>query len=278
MGQLGKCVFNTLISTDSDTPYCNTVSFSSDIYDYACNNVDISTPQAITTAYEGQTSDRKFSPLVLTGEETSLTGPITGFGRPTPTGGEDAEDRDDGDKGGDNNGDDNGDDGGGSKKKKVNAGAIAGGVVGGVAVVGLIGLGVLFLLRRKKNKDPPPATAATQQATPGWTGPNSPQGGYASEFYKPGQDIQGYAQPVPPQQHGMVQELDRNSSASPRQSTLVGSPTAGYGYQGQFPQGVPAQGQPVGPQGQLPQGQPHQGQQPTQGQGQQGVQPMHELG
>lgn len=284
-----------ITSTNSDSPYCNTVSFHSDIYGYWCNDADISTPQAAYTTYEGQSSTRKFTPLPLEDEETD---PATGFDRPTqssdPDGNEDGEGQEgEEERGGGGDDDDGG--GGGGGKKKDNAGAIAGGVVGGVAVVGLIGLGIAFILRRKKN-DAPPAAPATQQAPPGWTQPNSPQGGYAAGFFKSGQEIPNYAQAVEPQQpqqpqpqqqhQGLVPVPDRNSPASPRESTLVGSPTA-YGYQQQFQQGVPAQGQQV-PQGQqlfqgqqVPQPQdPPQGQQPAQGQAPQGHDGVfrHELG
>ncbi|MBE3045295.1 hypothetical protein IMZ48_22630, partial [Candidatus Bathyarchaeota archaeon] len=158
---------------------------------------------------------------------------------------------------------------GGGKKKGVNAGAIAGGVVGGVAVLGAIGLGILFL-RRKKGKEAPPAPAVQQ-----WTQPGSPQ--YASPgvpYFKPGQEMQGHPPAGIPQHHqqgvgGLAP--DRNSSVSPRESQL-----SGYAYQGQFQQGQPVQGQqPL--QGQhVPQGQQlYQGQHSPQGQP---AQPIPELG
>lgn len=253
-------------STDSDLPYCNTVSFSSDIYDYACNNVDISTPQAVWTTYQGQTSGRTFTPLALDADETSAG--ESGFALPTGRDGEEEEEEEEGEGGDEEEGGGGGK--GGGKKKGVNAGAIAGGVVGGVAVLGALILGILFLLRRKKSQPPPPATPATQQ----WTQPGSPQ--YASPgvpYFKPDQELPNYAQAaLPPQQQqqqqGVSPASDQNSAVSPRESV-------GY-YPGQFQQGVPVQGQQF--QGQQPlQGQVHQGQQPPQGQAPQG-QPMPELG
>lgn len=236
---------------DSELPYCNTVSFSSDIYDYACNNVDISTPQAIFTTYIGQTSDRRFTPLPLSEDESSIVPPNR---TPTP----DPSSEGEGGEGGEGEGEKEGSGDGGKKNR---AGAIAGGVVGGVAVVGLIGLGFVFIQRRKK-KDGPPTTPATQQTTPAWTQPYSPPGGYAAGYFKPGQE-------PPNSTQGLAPAPERNSSASPRESTLEGSPTA-YGYQQQLQQGVhsvPAQGQQIA-QGQQPfHGQPiPQGQQPLQGQ------------
>lgn len=254
-----------MTSTDSDLPYCNTVSFSSDIYDYACNNVDISTAQAIWTTYQGQTSGLTFTPLALDADQTSAG--KSGFARPTGRE-EEGEGEGEGEEGGK---------GGGKKKKGVNAGAIAGGTVGGVAVLGALGLGILFLLRRKKGQAQTPATPATQQ----WTQPNSPP--YASPgapYLKPGQELPNYAQAQhQQQQQGLPPGTDQNSPASPRESAL-----SAYGYQGQLQQGAPVQGQQV-PQGQQPlQGQVPQGQQPLRGQAPQGqpqgqaTQPIPELG
>lgn len=258
-----------MASTDSEFPFCNTVSFSSEIYDYACNNVDISTPQAIFTTYDGQTSDRSFSPMPLDVGSTSIDEDFSGFPRPTEV----IDDEDDPEETEDPEP---------PKKKKSNAGAIAGGVVGGVAVIGMLGLGILFILRRKKNQTPPPSTPATQQ-TPGWTQPNSPQAPYGSPtggFYKPNQELPNYAQAVlpPQQQQGLAPAPDRNSSASPRDSTLSGQT---FAYQ-QYQQGI-APGQQL-PQGQpMPHGQPAhqvpQGQQPPQVQQHgQGTAPLPELG
>ncbi|KAH6617606.1 hypothetical protein F5144DRAFT_396976 [Chaetomium tenue] len=61
-------------------------------------------------------------------------------------------------------------------------GPIVGGVVGGVAALGLLGLGIFFLLRRKnKNKPPSPAMTAAHAGPPGGPGfmggpPGGPHG------------------------------------------------------------------------------------------------------
>src|SRR5690606_29019133 len=97
---------------------------------------------------------------------------------------------------------------------------------------------------------------------PGWTQPPAAgyQGGYPAspEGYKP--ENAYYAQP---QGQGLVpgQGVDRNSSTSPGGSTVVGSPTQGYGHQ-QF-QGPEGHQQFQGPEGQQQGGQ---------------ARPLHELG
>ncbi len=126
--------------------------------------------------------------------------------------------------------------GGGSS----NAGAIAGGVVGGVAVIGLIALGVLFLLRHdKKKKDLSVPASSMQQPPPG--PPTQPQPGYqppaghVSYYGAPGPNKppQGYqqqqhasyshsppmSQPSPPQRYGQAYAVPPNQQAHP--STLV---------------------------------------------------------
>lgn len=157
-------------SIDTARPYCNTVSFSEDIYDYWCNSLNISTIQAAATAYAGQ--DRSFSPLELTDEASSftLTGGITdgpgATSNPEPTatetdgdGGNDDNGNDsDGDKDGDKDGGkDGGDDGG------TPIGPIVGGVVGGVGAIGIGGLALWLFFRNKKKKQ---AAAASAQPSP----------------------------------------------------------------------------------------------------------------
>lgn len=219
--------------------------------------------QAASTAYSGQASDRRFSPVPLTGSSeigsrTIQAGPGASDGG-EPEEGEEGEDGEE--EGGEEEGEGGGGGGGGGGGKKTNAGAIAGGVVGGVAVIGLVAVAIIFILRRKKSQAAPapaagtPATPATamHQPPPGWAqSPAGYQGAYPAspEGYKP--DGTYYAQP---QGQSLVpgQGVDRNSSTSPGGSTVVaGSPTGqGFGYQ-QF----------QGPEGQ-------QGGQPR---------PLHELG
>jgi hypothetical protein len=142
-------VSNAHSSSESRRPYCNTVSFSGSIFDYWCNDVEISTPQAADTTFKGQSNRGTFAPLVLGG---TTTGGGLGFTLDTS----DIESPTASATDGSSDGDDNTDGGGGSKSK---TGAIVGGVVGGVAVVGLVGLGAFFLLRKKHQGKPTPAAA-----------------------------------------------------------------------------------------------------------------------
>ena len=192
--------------------------------------------QSASTAYSGQSSDRRFSPMPLTGL-SSETGSRTIQAGPSASDGGDPEEGEE-EEGGENEGEEEeGGSGGGGGGKKTNAGAIAGGVVGGVAVIGLVAVAIIFILRRKKSQAAPAATPATpanamHQPPPGWTQP--PAAGYqgtypaSPEGYKP--EGAYYAQP---QGQALVpgQAVDRNSSTSPGGSTVVGSPTQGFGYQ-----------------------------------------------
>lgn len=190
--------------------------------------------QAASTAYSGQTSDRRFTPVVLTG--LSETGVPTIQAEPSASeGGEEEE------EGGESEGEEEKGcgGGGGGGGGKTNAGAIAGGVVGGVAVIGLVAVAIIFILRRKKSQAAPapvagtPAAPGMHQPPPGWTQPPAGyQGVYPAspEGYKPegGYYGQPQGQALAPGQVG-----DRNSSTSPGGSTVVaGSPTGqGFGYQ-----------------------------------------------
>jgi hypothetical protein len=230
-------------STDTKSPYCNTASFSGNIFDYWCNDIAISTPQAADTTFKGQSNPRTFEPLVLgdtttqgglgftinTSDEASATDP------PPEVDTDGDNDNDNGNTGG----------GGGGKKKKSNTGAIAGGVVGGVAAIGLLGAGA-FLLRKKNKQDKttsnvPPTVATTATTFP----PTSPmaQSAYGPSGMAPQQQPmydpnynqqvqQGQFGTVPPggvyqqkpeyggyygqQQQGMMAPpVDRNGSTSP---------------------------------------------------------------
>ncbi|GKT49958.1 uncharacterized protein ColSpa_10139 [Colletotrichum spaethianum] len=135
----GGCLVDrfTLKCTNTVRPYCNTISFADNIFDYWCNTVDNSTPQAASTTYAGQ-SARNFSPLALTGGTTSTTSirsvgststtttttdPVTPDpDPPSPV----------------------------PEKSSTPIGAIVGGVVGGLALIALVALGIWFLIRKKK--------------------------------------------------------------------------------------------------------------------------------
>ncbi|CAK7198752.1 hypothetical protein SEUCBS139899_001416 [Sporothrix eucalyptigena] len=157
----------TLKCTDSDTPYCNSVSInggaSLKVYGYFCNDVAISTMQAILTTYSGETDGRSFSASVL--ETTSLDS--TAAQTETFGGGDSSTSTTSPKSTAINTA-------GGSStttptsptttppaKKSTNTGAIAGGVVGGVAGLALIGAGIFFLLRhQRKNSAMTPAAGA----------------------------------------------------------------------------------------------------------------------
>ncbi|PKS09734.1 hypothetical protein jhhlp_004355 [Lomentospora prolificans] len=264
----------TLKCTNSLRPYCNTASFSSNIFDYWCNDVSISSTQTVLTAYEGQTS-RDFSPLALD-STTSLEIPSsTVINGPDPT--DDTTDDDDDEETPTPTPTE-------APKKKTNAGAIAGGVVGGIAGLGLIGLGAFFLFRKRKNDKTAAAAggaAGAAAAVPPATGPyppnnQQPQMAYAQQ---PGQHPQSvynpaYAQPgqqfttTPPaqgwdpsnngsyyapstQQGGLTPvSPDRMNSTSPQdaRASTVGSPTlsstSGFGPYQQGAQQPYAPGQP----------------------------------
>ncbi|GKT78877.1 DUF1620 domain-containing protein [Colletotrichum tofieldiae] len=197
-----KCEF----STNTARPYCNTISFASNIFDYWCNTAENSTPQVASTTYAGQ-SARAWSPLALTGDSTtsSTTRPVSStttistdeetstLPAPVPPI---------------------------NDKSSTPIGAIVGGVVGGVAVIALIGLGIWFLIRKKKqnpHQQPPPMS----QPHMSYAQPPPPQGSppqhaaitHTQSFYDPkfaGQN--GYPQsfggtpPPPPQQQGGYQQ------------------------------------------------------------------------
>ncbi|GJC82534.1 hypothetical protein ColLi_05372 [Colletotrichum liriopes] len=177
----GGCLVDrfTLKCTNTARPYCNTISFAPNIFDYWCNTAENSTPQVASTTSVSSTT------TISTDEETStLPAPVPPI----------------------------------NDKSSTPIGAIVGGVVGGVAVIALIGLGIWFLIRKKKQnpqgQQPPPMSQPHMSyAQP----PPPPQGSppqhaaitHTQSFYDPkfaGQN--GYPQsfggtpPPPPQQQG----------------------------------------------------------------------------
>ncbi|KAG4273406.1 hypothetical protein FPRO04_09770 [Fusarium proliferatum] len=161
------CQSNTfyLKCTDSDTPFCRTYAYPSGIADYRCASTSVEKAQSVDFTYDGQ-KNANFKTTTLSdgiaSQSLSATDTDSGSGSagqpsetetqaettttseaPEPT----------------------------KKSKSTPVGAIVGGVVGGVALIGLIGLGVFCLLRRRKSKpEPAPAPAqpvmAQQQAPP----------------------------------------------------------------------------------------------------------------
>ncbi|KAF5248329.1 hypothetical protein FANTH_5958 [Fusarium anthophilum] len=179
-------------STDSASPYCNTVSWEGSTFDYWCNDLDISTAQSAALTYKGQTSrefgtinERDYSSLLsqMTEAQTErsvnaeATGTATSQSTATET------NRDSGSSG-------------------TPVGAIAGGTVGGVAALAIVGLVVFFFLRRKKKSKA--ASSSNYQQAPGGD--------------KPGWNQQ--------QQHGGYY-YDPNSPST----GCNGSPNSNYGYQ-----------------------------------------------
>ncbi|OHW89798.1 DUF1620 domain-containing protein [Colletotrichum incanum] len=213
----GGCLVDRFtLNTNTARPYCNTISFSDNIFDYWCNTAENSTPQVASTTYEGQ-SARDWSPLALTGDSTSssTTRPIASTSTittdeetstlpaPVPP----------------------------VPEKSTPIGAIVGGVVGGVAVIALIGFGIWFLIRKKKQnpqgQQPPMNQPQMSYAQP------PPQGSpsqyvattHTQSFYDPkfgGQN--GYPQsfggtPPPPQQGGYQQSYFAGNMAPDRADT-----------------------------------------------------------
>ncbi|KAF9769131.1 hypothetical protein IL306_013493 [Fusarium sp. DS 682] len=146
------CQSNTfnLLCTNSNEPFCRTYAYPSGIFDYRCASTSVEDVQSVKFTYQGQ-KNANFVTTTLSdgiessqplrtaantdansadGETATETDTTTTSDAPEPT----------------------------KKSKSTPVGAIVGGVVGGVALIGLIGLGAIFLLRRRKSKpDPTPA-------------------------------------------------------------------------------------------------------------------------
>ncbi|CRK45303.1 hypothetical protein BN1723_006530 [Verticillium longisporum] len=194
--------------TESSARYCNTISFSSNIWDYFCNSIEISTPQVATTTYQGQSNAEDWAPLVLTGSgESSVTLPpesartpifddeSSRSPAPSSTGGSTTD-------GG------SGSSGGGSSTP---VGAIVGGVVGGVAAIAIAGFLIWFCLRRKKKQEqaknqpiPPPvmqqAPGPQSSYPPSSPPPQHPSPNSHQSYYDPkfGGYVQNYQQTPSP--------------------------------------------------------------------------------
>jgi len=146
-------------STGTAFRFCNTIAFANGATDYFCNSVRVSTAQSADTTFSGQTG-RTLAQTVLTDEVAPTrreTTTVTAIFSPT------------------------GSNTSGSSSSSTPVGAIVGGVVGGVAVLGLIGLGIFFLMRQKKKTkfEPvplhPPGSETTQNnLSPGPPGAGKP--------------------------------------------------------------------------------------------------------
>ncbi|KAF5710364.1 hypothetical protein FMUND_9566 [Fusarium mundagurra] len=158
------CQSNTfnLLCTNSDTPFCRTYAYPSGIFDYRCASTSVENVQSVKFTYQGQKNANFVTTTLSDGiASESLSTTNTDSNQPsetetqteTTTTSEAPEPKPT------------------KKSKSTPVGAIVGGVVGGVALIGLIGLGVVCLLRRRKSKpEPAPAPAqpvmAQQQAPP----------------------------------------------------------------------------------------------------------------
>ncbi|XWW93718.1 hypothetical protein V2A60_001654 [Cordyceps javanica] len=171
-----ECRDNTYIvkCTDSQYPFCNTVSFAGGIIDYACGISDIRTYQVLQTTYSGQVNPSSYTRYTVTGSASapSASGSATGAPSSTSSSTRTATSSTSiAQPTGDNN----------SKKSSTPVGAIVGGVVGGIGALALIGIGILLFLRNKKKSNvqqSPPAPLMSQPQTTG-APPSQPQYAYA---------------------------------------------------------------------------------------------------
>jgi len=182
----------TVKCLDSALPYCNTVSFADDIYDYWCNSVDISTAQSASTAYSGQTG-RQFSPLPLDDPESSLIletdSDVPGATAPAePSSPKDDNNGNDNNNGSDNNNNNN-NNGNDDDDNGTPIGPIVGGVVGGIGAIALGGLGLWLFFRNKKKKQAA-AAAANASAVTSPTMANAPPPHQGPPPGKPQQSFQ----------------------------------------------------------------------------------------
>ncbi|KAM0330654.1 hypothetical protein ACHAQA_003605 [Verticillium albo-atrum] len=177
--------------TETSAQYCNTISFSSNIWDFFCNSIEISTPQAATTTYVGQTNADDWVPLALNdASETSLTRPAEPSETPDFGDNESTQSSSPSSTSGSGGSTADGGSGSGGGGSSTPIGAIVGGVVGGVAAIAIIGFLIWFLLRRKKKQQaqdqpiPPPVMqqAPPQGPYPGGPPPNSHQSYYDPKF------------------------------------------------------------------------------------------------
>ncbi|KAM0440775.1 hypothetical protein ACHAPT_000076 [Fusarium lateritium] len=214
----------TLKCTETDLPYCNTITFDGGFQDYWCNSDEFSTPLKAETTYSGQTNKVTYSKRVLTDSSSTFLD-ATGTGTDSP-GATATSDADSNDKKGD---------------KEAPVGAIVGGVVGGVGALGLAGILVWFILRQRSKKQHPntPGYQPTLVQQPG-SGPGGynpvPQGtaGYydnKNTYAMGGQQYSGYY-------------ADPNAPHDPRLSYATPSPDPSYHQ-------VPPPGQQLHPDQQL---------------------------
>ncbi|KAF4953750.1 hypothetical protein FGADI_5743 [Fusarium gaditjirri] len=208
------CQSNTfyLKCTESDRPFCRTYHYPSGVADYRCASTPVENIQSVDFTYDGQKNANfktttlsdgiESQPLTATdtgsrsvaqaSETETQTETTTTSDVPVPT----------------------------KKSKSTPVGAIVGGVVGGVALIGLIGLGIFCLRRRKSKFAPAPAPTqpvmAQQQQQP-------PPPVRLNQEYPQQQHYQPAVQPYP----------DHSMAASPAPSdariSMMSGPTSGVG-------------------------------------------------
>ena len=205
-------------STNSDAPYCNTVSWKGNTLDYWCNDLDITTAQSAALTYKEQKEPPKFS----TANEEDVSSIDAEISRartggsvdpgPTQTSQPTVAET-------------NNDDGGSETPVAV----IVGGTVTGVVVLAAMGLGLFFFMRRKKKKSKAKSASDDQQTenktawspgqqpgAPYYYDPNSPQNNLGLN----GQ----YIAELPPQQT-VVHEADGQAvAAKPQELPDNGKP------------------------------------------------------
>ncbi|KAH7273815.1 hypothetical protein FSOLCH5_001306 [Fusarium solani] len=210
----------TLKCTETENPYCNTITFDGGIQDYWCNSKNFSSPLKAETTYNSQKSKVTYSKLVLTDPSSTFFG-STGTDKPaaTVTNDADSDSKDD---------------------KEVNVGAIVGGVVGGVGAIGLAGILLWFILRQRGKRQPPnpPGYQPTlAQRLGGLGGYNQiPQGGAGYYDNKNPYALGGQQYPA--------YHTDPNAPYDPRLSYASPSPSPSYHQ-------VPPPGQQLHPDQQL---------------------------
>ncbi|KAM0428278.1 hypothetical protein ACHAPT_007179 [Fusarium lateritium] len=189
--------------TESDYPYCHTVSWEGNTIDYSCNDVDITTIMSAALSYKGE-EERTFATLnekqldsILSQLSEASTAEITD-GTATRTSAPSATDADS-DSGGSGN----------------HTGAIVGGVVGGVAAIALVVVAILLFLRLRKKKKAQAANPPAYQQTP--------PGGENKAAWQPGQQQQPGA-PYYYDPHGGATQTTTPSMAA----SGVASPNSGY--------------------------------------------------
>ncbi|KAI0181967.1 hypothetical protein GGR52DRAFT_62549 [Hypoxylon sp. FL1284] len=172
----------TVKCTDTDYPYCGTVTFFDGIIDYYCDTISYSTPQQLYTTYDGETDGRSFTRSIVSAiDDTSTTTHLdtsSASSTQTHSGGRDEDSTSassaaiSSQTSGNNQP---------TSKSSTNAGAIAGGVVGGVAVLGLLGVGLFFFIRRDKKSKAAAAAAAQPAVSQAPQGPPPPQNPHHSQ-------------------------------------------------------------------------------------------------